>query len=95
MGEQESYELLGLDEIEDIARCAALGAYRPHPRYAFGLSFMAVAPGITLVVCAMAFRLARRRLLRRLQRSHGGTRFNWPDLLAEVRRRDRNAALRT
>jgi hypothetical protein len=95
MGERASYELLSRDEIEDIARCAVLGAYRPHPRYAFGLSFMAVVPGITLVVCAMAFRLARRRLLRRLQRSHGGARFNWPDLLAEVRRRDRNATLRT
>ncbi|MCX5339294.1 hypothetical protein OG315_04570 [Streptomyces atratus] len=56
---------------------------------------MAVAPGISLVVCRIAFRLARRRLLRRLQRSHGGVRFEWPDLLAEVRRRDRNTSFRT
>ncbi|MFD7552399.1 hypothetical protein ACFV0R_17435 [Streptomyces sp. NPDC059578] len=95
MGERAPYELLSRDDIEDIARCAVLGAYRPHPGYTFGLSFMAVVPGITLVVCAMVFRLARRRLLRRLHRSHGGAQFNWPDLIAEVRRRDRNATLRT
>ncbi|MFG2720664.1 hypothetical protein ACGFW5_20530 [Streptomyces sp. NPDC048416] len=95
MGDRAHYALLSRDEIDDIARCAVIGGYGPHHRYFFGLSFMAVAPGITLMVCAVAFRLARRRLLRRLRRSHGGARFNWPDLLAEVRRRDRNAALRT
>ncbi|MEU1019662.1 hypothetical protein ABZ383_29800 [Streptomyces sp. NPDC005900] len=95
MAERSAYELLSRDEIDAIARCAVLGAYRPRPRHVFGLSFMAVVPGIVLMVCAMAFRLTRRRLLRRLRRAHGGTPFRWPDLLAEVRRRDRNAALRT
>ncbi|MDQ0687714.1 MULTISPECIES: hypothetical protein [Streptomyces] len=95
MGERASYEFLSRDDIDDIARCAAFGAYIPHPRHAFGFSFTAVVPGITILVCAMAFRLARRRLLRRLQRSYGGAPFSWQDLLAEVRRRDRNATFRT
>lgn len=95
MGEGASCECLSRDEIEGISRCAVLGAYRPYPRYVFGLSFMAVVPGITLLVYAIAFRLARRRLLRRLERSHGGARFSWPDLIAEMRRRDRNITFRT
>ncbi|MET9928546.1 MULTISPECIES: hypothetical protein [unclassified Streptomyces] len=89
------YEFLSRDEIENVAHCAALGTYEPRTRHFFGLSFMAVAPAISLMVCGIAFRLTRRRLLRRLRRAHGGASFDWPGLLAEVRRRDRNTSFRT
>lgn len=47
------------------------------------------------MVCGIAFRLTRRRLLHRLRRAHGGAAFDWPGLLAEVRHRDRNTSFRT